>query len=115
MNGVDIALPKEPEYINKRHKDKDKQYWERSEYPKVLKEFLLYFNGMTKTQSLKINGQTIQKKNLIIEKKVIGFIIMVNQLILQVHITFIYNGLKQMQDFLITERQIDYFYLLGSL
>ena len=43
MNGVDIALPKEPEYINKRHKDKDKQYWERSEYPKVLKRISSIF------------------------------------------------------------------------
>ena len=37
MNGVDIALPKQPEFINKRKEKTSEQYWERHEYPKVLK------------------------------------------------------------------------------
>ena len=43
MNGVDIALPKVPEYVHKRDKAKENQYWERKEYPKVLKRLASIF------------------------------------------------------------------------
>ena len=38
INGVDIALPLQPKTIYKRNKEKLQQYWERYEYPKVLKK-----------------------------------------------------------------------------
>ena len=43
INGVDIALPLQPQIITKRHTDKSQQYWERQEYPKVLKRISSIF------------------------------------------------------------------------
>ena len=43
INGVDIALPLQPKIITKRHTDKSQQYWERQEYPKVLKRITSIF------------------------------------------------------------------------
>tara|TARA_R100000541_G_scaffold2021_4_gene7462 strand:- start:27508 stop:29751 length:2244 start_codon:yes stop_codon:yes gene_type:complete len=43
INGVDIALPLQPQVITKRHTDKSQQYWEREEYPKVLKRITSIF------------------------------------------------------------------------
>tara|TARA_R110000803_G_scaffold24234_2_gene58654 strand:- start:4926 stop:7169 length:2244 start_codon:yes stop_codon:yes gene_type:complete len=53
MNGVDIALPKVPEYVHKRDKAKENQYWERKEYPKVLKRLASIFQWNTQNSVFK--------------------------------------------------------------
>ena len=78
IQNLKIALPKATKNVYKRSDKKDEQFWEAAEYPKELSKIKSVFDWEKYPSTLKKNGTIILIKNLIIEKKVFGFIITVS-------------------------------------
>jgi len=115
VSGLNIALPKISKNILERSNKKENQYWEAKILPKVLGKIKSIFQWHNTPSSFKNQWVDYIENEFNYREQGCWFMNKGEPTYMTGTHTCIYNGQKLMLDFLILEKQIEYFIFFGKL